>query len=426
MIPPVKKGDEESNEESPRGRPQWLKWYYANWAESTALMDSEQCGWYMRLLMYAASQGKPVGYLEDDEEQLKEIAGYQALPKDLVSIITKDFNAFVLQKDSKVDALTNMISELQKMREERWSKVRRKWKKSVDNEGLLYNSRLLKTIREANSSYDATRRARQVAAKARWEKERGKQQKTQKDKHKGNKPLNARALQNGCIVDANIDIDKELKTSIEKNSIESKSFSKTEDQEMEFDELEITEVLVENSVIENSNNSSTDKKKEVEKILTEKKSRKQPETLFDEKKFAITDHMLSHIKTKHPDLNESDIDFMDYKFRNVMFGRKHSSWSRTFYNFVSNQMVMYGYIPGTAAERYAQMEAKKLNNNGNHKNFQQIKHRETTDERHDRLEREADELYTSLVQGGSKQNHQENSKTLALATNHSDLIGEDD
>ena len=62
-------------------RPEWLKWYYTKWAESTSLFDLEQKGWYMNLLMYAASQGNPPGYLE---EELKQIAGFVSVPKEVL------------------------------------------------------------------------------------------------------------------------------------------------------------------------------------------------------------------------------------------------------------------------------------------------------------------------------------------------------
>lgn len=147
--------DDDLMEES---RPEWMKWYYKRWITATQLMDPEQKGWYMNLLMYAAVQGQPPGYLPDDEEELMHLAG------------VKDLDTDVLHENK------------------RWARVRRKFIESTEFPGLIFNKMLVNTLREAARKSKFNRKA----VKKRW------------DNHKPKKKLDTPVIQTNYKSDTDV------------------------------------------------------------------------------------------------------------------------------------------------------------------------------------------------------------------------------
>jgi hypothetical protein len=284
MISPVDRDDlRDDNDVDDEQRPPWLKWYCSKWALATQMMDAEQKGWYMNLLMHAANQGKPAGYLLDDDEKLRDIAGLKGL-------------AANAEQENR-----------------RWAGVREKFRKSKDYPGLLYNKMLSSTIKEASRKSEFTSRAAKLMqAKRREQKEL---------------LANAEQMQSRRTADLEIEKERDRKTR------EKKPREKKDNKELvvgltidEPDELVLTPP--------ETNGRPT-------------KNRKQPETLFDEEKFIITAFMKQHLFEKYPELDNGDLEWMRDKFCNVYHNRRYASWSRCFYNFVLNQLTKYDYQPGS-------------------------------------------------------------------------------
>lgn len=159
-------------------RPEWIKWYRLRWSDATKRFDAEQKGWYMNLLMEAAGQGIPPGYLPDDDKELRQIAE------------VKDLDADVLHKfDSDPEFLQSQRNKI----EEKWARVLKKFIKSVDPAGMIYNPMQVKILKEANNKKSLVKKAADI----RW------------DNHREQQELNARALRTQSISNANIDIEKE-------------------------------------------------------------------------------------------------------------------------------------------------------------------------------------------------------------------------
>lgn len=283
-------------------RMDWMKWYYSKWAEGTSLFDAEQKGWYMNLLMYAASMGNPPGYLPDDEDTLKDIAGFTEFPTDLVSLLTKGFNADVLQSQSERNPLASMVD----IRLKRWLKVRSKFRSAPDLLGAVYNPRLYNTLKEGYDRLIMVSRAGKVAADARWN-------------NKKRKAVNAVASKNNAFAMPSAMLD-----------IKSKDLKKLGSYEPIKESLEIPDP----------------KPIEEPKVKGKRGRRAEPEIEFDEKKFQLTDEMEKYILLRYPDTTEVDFDYWNAKFINYFTGKSRARWKRTYYNFVINQVEQYHYTPG--------------------------------------------------------------------------------
>src|SRR5258708_422124 len=134
--------EEELNDEKDfNERPEWLKWRYAAYDETTSRWDDDQVGWYMRLLNRSAMVQIPEeGYLEDDDKRLKQIAGFKELDK-----ITSWYQG------RGVQIPTELLDKVREDREKSWQQVRRKFTSSKKHPGYVYNRPLLKSIKEAVS-----------------------------------------------------------------------------------------------------------------------------------------------------------------------------------------------------------------------------------------------------------------------------------
>lgn len=305
MISPVSKDliDREKDRETKLARPEWMKWYYHRWSSATQLMDAEQKGWYMNLLMYAAIQGEPAGYLPDDEEELMLIAE----AKDLHA------NAYAFNK--------------------RWLRVRNKFKKSTENIGFLYNKMLLETLSVATKKKVFTSKA----ADARW------------DKHRKEKELNANALQthSKSTADANaeLDIDRNTPVVVNTNSI---SMLKELDTE----------------IVEQGMLGKIGVEKEKDSSSNSKRKRKKSETPFDKENWSVTDEMKTHLINKYEGhCTAGDIKYLNEKFQTVHADSFYTNWTMAFYNFVDNQVMKYNYKFGKHDWKALQGEQNGRNQN---------------------------------------------------------------
>jgi hypothetical protein len=348
VIPPVDK--EREDEIGSLDRPEWFKWYYTSWAESTALMDAEQRGWYFNLLMYAASQGDPPGYLPSDEEQLKDIAGFTTVPKEVIDLLAKEVNSTAIG-----NAIATLYGSeaLRVSRNDKWLRVRKKWRRSSTHDDLLYNPRLIETLREAYEATKNARRAGRAGADARW----GRKAKERQDVY-GGATLLPELQEQADSVAVPYGYDREL---------------------------------------------DKDTKKEGSKAPSKKG--KKGETRFDETLFTITPHMMEVLEKKFPEFQAGDFEYMVDKFKNVYHGKYYTSWSRTFYNFVTNQVISYGYRPGDF--NWRSTTDKKQPRTGGGERY------EPAAEKNARLEREADE-YARRLQGSGTGDSEEDEEALPL------------
>src|SRR5215831_12600005 len=123
MIPPVDRASLDEMQDEYDRRPEWIKWYYARWVSATQMMDPEQKGWYINLLMHAAIQGEPPGYLPNDDEELRYIAGIKSLRPE---------------------------GPEKKSKHKKWERVKSKFRVSTEFPELVYNKLLVTSLKEAH------------------------------------------------------------------------------------------------------------------------------------------------------------------------------------------------------------------------------------------------------------------------------------
>jgi hypothetical protein len=145
--------------------------------------------------------------------------------------------------------------------------------------------------------------------------------------------------------------------------------------------------------------NDTSKKSEENTELKEQKTLlpKKRESLFDETKFKITEKMASHLSAKYPEFVAGDWEWLVEKFKNVYYGKRYISWSRTFYNFVANQVTHYGYRSGAFNWRQPELKSQP-----------------TAAERNAQAERDADALSRKFLQSEGPGDNQEDSEALPL------------
>lgn len=371
-------------------RPQWFKFYYTQWAESTALFDAEQRGWYISLLMYAASQGDPPGYLPADEDDLKEIAQLKELPTGVEQLLNK-------LSTGNSEVLAGMELMKQK-RSNKWAKVRIKFIPSKDYPGHVYNRKLLDTLKDAYRIRGFRVKAGKISAAARLST-------IIKPKETNDLGTSVGTVlgQTGNNSSASVE-QYRARIRVNKSNV-SKSdtlpkvlMSSNEQVEAELQGLDDRIVgLV------GMEDVYPEEDKKVKGI------RRKSETVFEETKFKITDAMWTHLRMKYPLFGEGDWDYMVYVFITVYTGRKALSWKMTFYRFVLTQTgPMYRYKAGDYQWK-AEEQVKK--NEGITKSQY-----ESTAERNARLDREADELTRQLLSGSDRDN-QKHSPSFALDPN---------
>ncbi len=427
MIPPVERytPEELEEEDAYRARPAWFKFFYGAWLLSTASMDDDQQGWYMRLLTWAASEGEPPGYLPDDEYELKQIAGF------------KDLNpgvAYILKHG--VEVPEEVMKGLEAARELKWQKVRRKFRVSRSNPGCVYNKRLVSALEEAyrNNKLQVEhgrrggavtqaklkeKRTLEAGAKEPGKAIKKSEHKQDSEVRKGNlqeeRELEAPALPAGQ--EPALEGAKAINyLSLSLPSSEVKETTQEEEERFTLEvESMVGETREETSLTDMEKGAGDENEEQVNRGGSARsRPKRPPESIFDESKFRITGKMKAFVLTKHSELDEGDLEYMQEKFCNVYHGTRHSSWSRCFYNFVSNQLIKYNYVAGS-------YKAYKQRRGGTDKDVSQKpkpwdnqQRGASAAERNAALEREAEELSRQLRGRGSGHNP-EDAPALSLA-----------
>lgn len=382
--------DVESNAQIARPRPEWFKLYYLRFADSTKLLDSEQVGWYWRLLLYAASQGEPCGYLNNDDDELRQIAEVKDMPAEEVVLLSKTSEGIVY------------LNAWKERQTKRWLKVRGKFRVSQANSNLLYNKMLVAILQEAYQRQDQAIES----ANTRWAEEQKKNQRQQKKLESKQQKTKQLEEPPPIELDDALPLDSKLP---DNNGLNAPAYPSAIQQQCDI------------TLISSFNTDSTScldsvdstlsfeelRKSVVEKEVKEPRPsllKRKAESLFEEERFEITAEMSSHLSVKHSDFVQGDWDYMVEEFKNVFYGKKKASWKRTFYTFVNNQRMRYSYEAGDYLKRQT------------HPNSQRNVKQPTSTSRHAEAERRADELSARYLQGSGVGNHQESEEALPLTS----------
>lgn len=377
-----------------KGRPPCFLFDSGAWNGSPTIrgMDGEQIGWYTQLLADAwESTQTPQATLPNDDIVLKSRSRFDKSKKKADDQLKQIKAALVsvlsvveqpLTPDKAIALVSTVIAQLQHTQdeefEERWATVKAQFKTVPQAQHLVHNPRQITELRRWMDALDKKRRAGQLSAEQRW----GTAQ-TQ-----GNKEL----LEEG-MVEPHPMMDNSAMGVLPENPVLGSSAMRNNSNIQ--NSTSNNDVLQKfNSVTEISTIQSTEKK-EQKRLLPKK-----PETIFDEKKFRITEGMSAHLSQKYPKFVSGDWDYLVEKFKDVYYQKRYTSWSRTFYNFVRNQIVLYSYTPGAFAALEAQGQSQPRN---------------STQERHAQAEREADELSRRYLQGSGASSDSEDSDALPLA-----------
>lgn len=119
-------------------RPEWFKWFGAKYLNSVEHWEADQRGWYHKLLVWSAVQGEPAGYLPSDDDELRDIAGFNSLT------FSRVFSALASTPDLRL-----LLEEYNQKQERKWQKVMAKFKQSTDHPGLIYNRRMVEVMQDA-------------------------------------------------------------------------------------------------------------------------------------------------------------------------------------------------------------------------------------------------------------------------------------
>ncbi len=117
--------------------------------------------------------------------------------------------------------------------------------------------------------------------------------------------------------------------------------------------------------------------------------------------------MKERLAKNYSELHQGDLDYLVEKFKDRYHGKWYTSWSRAFYTFIGNQLVMYNYRPGSF--NWRQQQGGQTNGTGQ----QTRATTESAAERNERLEREAEE-YTRRLSGESDGDSSEGEEALTL------------
>lgn len=422
MIPKVDKGlldpDLIEDERIYKARPEWMKWYYGAYIMSTISFDDDQHGWYIKLLMWSATEGSPPGFLPDDEDELKEIAGFKELAAPI---------AYILKQGVEIPA--GVLSELEEIRERKWKKVRKKFVKHNTHPGLVYNKKLVQALKTAYNNLNQARSAGSLGAEARWsnhedgaEKKERKVSTIEKGKLQEERELIAPAIAPGMASGipapmANFNLISDLSK---------KGVLSLEEEET----IELREIVVEKGSVLSLEEDPEEEEESLNEDATKEKGsrsgkkKRSGETIFDEKKWQVTPRMSSYLLIKYESdgIKQGDIDYLGEKFALVHHNSRYSSWSRAFFNFVDNQLTKYGYTFGAYKRRGRNRDEQhqrgfELSTVGN----EQPRRRpwESGPDRTARLDSEAEEIARRL-RGGSLGDRQVSSPGRALAADSDD------
>jgi hypothetical protein len=370
-----------------KGRPPYFLFDSAAWNTSGSIrnMDADQCGWYIQLLSDAwESRKTPQATLPNDDSVLKSAARYDKSIRELNKLFDDIQNQLTMplsfmNRQPTVEEFKSLIgitiaslrqSHLEAV-EQRWQAVRSMFKTDPSTPSLVYNPRQIKELKRWVQGMQAKIDAGTKGAERRWGTIEST---TSKDLMSTDFAEPHPLLNGGAIADPSLEMGVPY---IINNYKDQKSVSK--------DDTPKKLRIGEQSTVQ-----------ELKPSLL----RKKPETMFDEAKFVINEGMSAHLSQKYPEFVLGDWNWLVEKFKNVYHGKKYTSWSRTFYNFVANQVALYGYTAGAYAGRGAQPNVNQSNSAAS---------------RNQQLERDADE-YTRLLllQGSSVSNNQDDSEALPL------------
>lgn len=349
-------------------------------------MDADQIGWYIQLLADAwESTSTPQATLPNDEDVLKGHSRYEKSRRrneELLQSIETALKTVLsvvegeLTKEKVLALIGSVMDHLRVTQDEafkhRWELVRKQFKTDSQTPHLVYNSRQLAELRRWNKAMEAKREAGKSSAERRWGS--GFRQSDQEL----NDPslVVPHPLLNGSVMGGPTGNSENLNgPNGSPNAL-------------------INNLQKDVSKDDTSKKSTGQTDKKDGKTLLKKKS----ESLFDEAKFKITEGMSAHLRLKYPEFVAGDWDFMVEKFKNVYHGKRYISWSRTFYNFVANQVTQYGYKPGSFDWRGAATKSQS-----------------TASDRSARVEREADELSQRYLQSEGPGDNQNDEEALPLA-----------
>lgn len=130
-------------------RPSSIPYYAEAWLKAVRYWDADQKGWYHELLIWSAVQGEPPGYLPSDEEELKRIAGYEDPTRSGFGLVALSISSLALE--------TYVRGQ-----EEKWAKVRKKFRTCKENESFVYNPKMLEAIAEATKAAQGKQASSQV------------------------------------------------------------------------------------------------------------------------------------------------------------------------------------------------------------------------------------------------------------------------
>lgn len=420
MIPKVNKAllDPEliADEQLFKARPEWFKFFYAAWFISTQSMDDMQRGWYIQLLSWAATEGDPPGYLPADEHELKNIAGMDALPGWLSTVIA-----------AGVDVPSSLIKQIITERETKWKKVRKKFIPDADDPDFVYNPRLLRALQDA---YRYRQRASEIGkegAISRWGKGKRKKrimadakdgnaalsEEKDRDKNVETKP-ESQMLGNNAVNGASQQLLGNALGNANKNI--SLSLPIEDNDDLGLEDLVLREIVVERRSAlsleedpeeEEEENGSQGVNEETSRVKgsRSRKKKRSGKTIFDPDLWEVTPRMISHLMIKYEGegIEQGDIDYLSEKFAMTRDNLQYSRWSMAFYNFVDNQLTKYGYEFGMYKRRGRKRDERRqglLPDPGTaDQSNRQIKPWESGPERTARLDTEAEELARRLRSG---------------------------
>lgn len=371
-----------------KGRPPYFLADPTAWNGSSALrgMKAHQVGWYIQLLM-DAWLSTPQATLPNNPSKLEIQSRYSQSLKDLqhlfddveqafrmcVSIAFKDFPPEQLEQ-----ILRSVIGPLRYRYVERlngeWKNVLHQFQ-TMDNpkaegEELLFNPRQIAELQRWIESYQQKQDGGRKGAEKRW----GPLENNDTtgvnltkafgvDDSRVITPQKSAALAAQKIADeqrASLEtvVDSDvlpLDVDMSQNSSPiANPFLKMGDPMRNVKNSNVSE-LKDNSSTTDVSTESTNVLVLTPPVVTGKTLlKKKPETIFDENRFVITEGMLAHLTQKYPEFVVGDWEYLVEKFKNVNYGKKYISWKRTFYNFVGNQVTLYGYTPGAFNWRRSQ------------------------------------------------------------------------
>lgn len=393
-----------------KGRPPYFLFDPAAWNGSpkVRVMEPDQIAWFIQLLADAwESKDTPQATLPNDDIKLKQMSRYN-------KSIDRERKRFTNIRAHLITALTSLnhqptanetisiltqvlgvaLEEAENELESQWQRVKDQF--SVDRT-LIYSPRQMAELRRWRDSLLRRASVGVEAAGKRWGKPLSEVTKEFMD-IEGNLQhpiLDGTAITNPSVISDNVltqtipilsarsPLTSTWPTHTLNNNLNEKDVSKNDTSKKIGDPL--------------SNNQES-------KVKT---PRKGVETLFNEEKFALTDKMKKYLGDKYPEFVQGDIDYMVEKFKLLYHGKVYTSWSRTFYNFVSNQLVMYGYKPGQF--QWRKIEGSKTSSTP----YPQAVN-EPAVERNARLERENDEYTQRLLQSSNSSDNSEDSEALPL------------